>query len=97
MSSEQCCGVLDIEFHVRHGLSERRIVFFYSISSIGGVEDEFGGFVSVCLDPFWFRDEANEFGRVVEGGATNKLDFVDDFKSIIVGILDHLRLIANIH
>ena len=31
-----------------------------SISPIGGVEDEFGGFVSVCFDPFLFWDEIEE-------------------------------------
>ena len=31
MSSEQCCGVLDHEFHVRHGLLEHRIGFFWTV------------------------------------------------------------------
>ena len=43
-------------------------LFLDSKSSISGVEDEFGGFVSVCLDPFWFRNEVKE--RVGEQGKT---------------------------
>ena len=42
--------------------------FLDGVSSVGGVEDEFGGFVSVCLDPFLFRDEIEE--RVGEQGTT---------------------------
>ena len=43
-------------------------LFLDGVSSIGGVEDEFGGFVSVCLDPFLFGDEIEE--RVGEQGKT---------------------------
>ena len=42
--------------------------FLDGVYSVGGVEDEFGGFVSVCLDPFLFRDEIEE--RVSEQGKT---------------------------
>ena len=41
--------------------------FLDSVSSIGGVEDKFGGFVSVCFDPFLFGDEVekgvSEYGK----------------------------------
>ena len=30
------------------------------VSSIGGVENKFGGFVSVCFDPFLFGDEVEK-------------------------------------
>jgi hypothetical protein len=51
-------------------MNYRNIELFFldGVSSVGGVEDEFGGFVSVCLDPFWFRDEVKE--RVGEQGKT---------------------------
>ena len=38
------------------------------VSSIGGVENEFSGFVSVCFDPFLFGDEVEE--GVSEQGKT---------------------------